>query len=455
MKKGRKKQFAQGLHRLFWKLTKGRPPGFSEVEQNLKLLYAGESSAEKVEHYYREKVLLLWKVVLAGLCLMGLLALSWWKNPLLKNGCFLPRKNAAYVAELLLTAKGEEKRTWQVRVEPQKPTAEESKKLLSQVKEEMEDYILGENPSLEEVRTDLRLSTSLLEGQVTAVWELDSYEVLNLDGSIRKEPIGEDGKLVELTAALSCNGETDLYRGCARILPPILSPEELWKQEVEAELERLELGSGTTAQKELPGRIQGKELLWKEKRGGTLLMVTVLFLVVLVIVYGMEDRRLKERVMERELQMRCDYAQIVSKLVLLMGAGSTIRCAWELIVQDYQRKREQGQRELRYAYEEMALACKEMKNGVAEARAYENFGVRCRIPCYLKLSALLEQNLKKGARGLTQLLELEVQEAFEQRKELARRRGEEAATKLLLPMMLLLVVVMLIIIIPAWLSMRV
>ena len=34
--------------------------------------------------------------------------------------------------------------------------------------------------------------------------------------------------------------------------------------------------------------------------------------------------------------------------------------------------------------------------GIAEIKAYENFGLRCRIPCYLKLSVLLEQNLRKG-----------------------------------------------------------
>jgi hypothetical protein len=167
------------------------------------------------------------------------------------------------------------------------------------------------------------------------------------------------------------------------------------------------------------------------------------------------DRELRQQTEERKKQMQRDYVRIVSKLVLLMNAGATIRSAWELIVRDYIEKREAGTGERRYAYEEMALACHEMQNGVAEARAYENFGLRCQVPCYLKLSALLEQNLAKGSRGLSQLLGAEIQEAFEQRKELARCQGEEASTRLILPMILMLVVVIVIIIVPAGMSMQI
>ena len=42
--------------------------------------------------------------------------------------------------------------------------------------------------------------------------------------------------------------------------------------------------------------------------------------------------------------------------------------------------------------------------------------------------------------------------AFEERKNMARRLGEEAGTKLLLPMMMMLGIVMMLIIIPAYFS---
>ena len=45
-----------------------------------------------------------------------------------------------------------------------------------------------------------------------------------------------------------------------------------------------------------------------------------------------------------------------------------------------------------------------------------------------------------------------MEEAFKQRKDLARRRGEEASTKLLLPMFLILGTVMIMVVAPAFLT---
>ena len=49
-------------------------------------------------------------------------------------------------------------------------------------------------------------------------------------------------------------------------------------------------------------------------------------------------------------------------------------------------------------------------------------------------------------------LQIEMQEAFEQRKNTALRLGEEAGTKLIIPLMLSLIIVMVIVAVPAMLS---
>ncbi|MEG0227869.1 MAG: hypothetical protein RR683_04070, partial [Lachnospiraceae bacterium] len=73
---------------------------------------------------------------------------------------------------------------------------------------------------------------------------------------------------------------------------------------------------------------------------------------------------------------------------------------------------------------------------------------------YLKLGALLSQNLRKGTKGLSDLLQLEAIQAFEERKNLAKRLGEEASTKLLVPMFFMLAIVLVIVIVPAFLSVQ-
>ena len=102
----------------------------------------------------------------------------------------------------------------------------------------------------------------------------------------------------------------------------------------------------------------------------------------------------------------------------------------------------------------MKLTMYEMESGISESESYERFGRRCNIQEYMKLGALLSQNLRKGTKGLSQILKIEAIQAFEERKARAKRLGEEAGTKLLLPMFLMLSVVLIIVIVPAFLSIQ-
>ena len=128
----------------------------------------------------------------------------------------------------------------------------------------------------------------------------------------------------------------------------------------------------------------------------------------------------------------------------------TVRNAWGRMVHDYENV---SGKKVRPAYEEMRQTYYQMENGTAEGVAYRDFGRRCRLQPYLKLSSILEQNRKTGTKNLRELLHREVVDAFELRKNLARRLGEEAGTKLLAPLLLLLFVVMIFIMVPAMMTM--
>ena len=100
----------------------------------------------------------------------------------------------------------------------------------------------------------------------------------------------------------------------------------------------------------------------------------------------------------------------------------------------------------------MTAAYYQMQRGIPEIKAYAEFGERCRLLPYRKLSGLLEQTIRKGSQQLRPLLEAEMEEAFEQQKTLAKRMGEEASTKLLVPLFLMLSIVMVMVTMPAFLS---
>ena len=140
---------------------------------------------------------------------------------------------------------------------------------------------------------------------------------------------------------------------------------------------------------------------------------------------------------------------MVAKITLLIGAGMTMRKAWEKIVEEYQFKKLHKNVKSKVVYEEMTESMNQLKSGVSELTVYHDFGNRCDVREYMKLSSLLAQNLKKGSRELLSMLKIETQDAFEERKNQAKRYGEDAGTKLLIPMIMILFVVMVIIMYPA------
>lgn len=200
-----------------------------------------------------------------------------------------------------------------------------------------------------------------------------------------------------------------------------------------------------TAAAVLSGQVKAEIKTWTA--AGLLLV-----LIVILLIYA-KEADLEKEVKARNRQLEIDYPEIIHKLTLLLLAGITVKEAWEKITMEYTQRRKAGSGR-RYAYEEMLLTYREMQGGMIESEAYDRFGRRCRLSGYLKLSSLLNQNVRTGSRGLLELLTYEGVQAMEERKNLAKRMGEEASTKLLIPMMLMLMVVIVILVVPAFMTMQ-
>ena len=214
---------------------------------------------------------------------------------------------------------------------------------------------------------------------------------------------------------------------------------------------RMHQAESDNSQIVLPTSVNGEVISWhgeQERRWIWLAGLTVLTLCAVAIGNRQDEEKERKR---WERGMELDYAEIVSRLSLYMGAGISTRKAWERILENYQKTKRQNTK-CRPAYEEMRTTLYEMQSGIPEALAYERFGTRCRIPCYLKLGTLLSQNLRKGTKGLAFMLQEESKEAFQDRKALAKKLGEECESKLLLPMFLMLLTVLIMVMYPAVVS---
>ena len=284
-------------------------------------------------------------------------------------------------------------------------------------------------------------------------WELDRYDVMDIQGKLKEQNISEKGVLVKLNAVLTYTAnekEQASYQCVACVYPKKLSGEESTKKNVEEAIKKADTATKEKKKLILPEMLDTNELRYYQAFNERGPVITVMGMMIGILLYALQKQNIRKAEEERKKQMIEDYPEVISKLTLYLGAGMTVKKAWRKITEGYMKEKEDENE--RYVYEEMRQTCHEMDSGVAELEAYRRFGERCGQMKYKTFSTILIQNLQKGGHRMADLLEKEALEAWDERKRKARVMGETAATKLLVPMIMMLAVVMAIIMIPAFLS---
>ena len=330
-------------------------------------------------------------------------------------------------------------------VPARKLSADEIRQNLADAAELLPGLLLGDMTP-DHVDMDLVFPEKAGDLPVRISWDTGDPLVIDWDGLIGPD-VPEAGADVTLTAFLSCEDEERTEDIKLRVFPRNMTPEEYRAREIAKAVR--DANDETEEKVTLPETVGGEEAAWSMSSTGS--GVTVLLFGILIAVMYLYSRvRLREiETAAREEKMMIDYPNIVSKLVLLISAGMSLRRAFARIRKDYRESLGHGGEE-RPGYEEIVRMSLEMEHGVSELEAYEHLGKRIRVPAYRTFSTLLVQNLTKGGGEMAAILGREAEEAYEERKKRARILGEEAGTKLLLPMLLMLVIVMAILMVPAF-----
>lgn len=338
-----------------------------------------------------------------------------------------------------------------VTVPEQVLTSEEESQLIEQAIAEIDAEFPGENTSFNDIQKKVVIRENYQNGLVEASWDFDPSAVVDYDGEVIEEELPKTGVLVQAVVELTCGETKKSYEFSFRVMPLVRNRQEQLLKEIENYL----AAQGEQSGKDkviLPDNLMGERLQWSRKEEYLPEKVLALGIVVMAALPLVGVSKKQEERKKREEQLLLEYPDMISKLVLLMGAGMTLFGAWKKISEEYEVKRKNNTIPVRISCEEMIYTCHEIEGGIGESRAYERFGERCGGKRYRKLGNTLSQNLRKGNQGLVDLLETEVGEAFEERKSVAKRYGEEAGTKLLFPMILMLAMIMLLLLVPAMLS---
>lgn len=157
------------------------------------------------------------------------------------------------------------------------------------------------------------------------------------------------------------------------------------------------------------------------------------------------DKELDKKINRRKRAILIDLPDCINTLAVLINAGLPLTAAIQKITRDGS-----AQRPLHKEFRQLIF---EINAGKPVNQAYEDFAQRCKLPEITRFVSALLQNLSRGNADLVYVLRILSQEAWEKRKDIAKKQGEEASSKLVLPMVMVFLAVTIIVLAPALMSM--
>lgn len=426
----------------------------NRLEEKMQILYPNKNKKEVVRQFLCYKCSLVFTICILALVISFIVvkkenAAADRVSSLEKEGFWGSEKEELLAFEVDGLEKSEK---ITVTVPQQKYEKKEISKILKRASKSLEKMILNKNKSLDYVTTDLNLISEIPDTEIKVTWDMAPDNYMEYNGVLIPEAVTRDAVVVNLTANLAYEDQQYAYCFSVCLRKEKKSAVQKLKSAILEKIKQQSVSFPAAEMLRLPESVDGKKVSYyypSQAYGYKLFMALLIFSGLLFFI---KDERLKAEIEARKKQMLVDYSEVVSKLTILLGAGMTIRMALEKMASDYDKKIKSGNGTKRYVYDEILFVSREIQAGVSERAGIDLLGKRCQIPCYMKLCSLLQQNLKKGSKGMAETLSYEVGQAFEERKNIAKKLGEEAGTKLLFPMVLMLVIVMVILILPACLS---
>lgn len=423
--------------------------GQKKLAKKISTLYGGlENEKMLFGNYIARKAE---NILVAAAVLLILLFVLWMKpqeNQEFENNVIARDSYAGEEKRVYLTAKSEGmEEKLEILIEPMHYSKSQLDEFAQEIFESIpKDYFFSHKVTDEGVyviKSSIRLPTQIEGYPFELSWKSSDYEVMDNEGSIILDS-SETSREIVLTVALNCYD----YAWEKEYRLQVHRLEEMWETGFSKKLSEVieELDEKTAEKKELvlPTNIDGHQVVYEVKDENIVSVVGGLGVIILFFLWFLPDSDLTKQIEEKNRQLSVDYAKIVSKLSLYMGAGLSFRSTIVKLSETADKNR--------FYAKEIELVMREIENGISEHKAISKMAERCKIPCYTKLAVLLNQNMRKGNNNLHKQLKEEMEKAFEERKNLAKKYAEEAGTKLLFPMILMLLVVIVMIMYPAFVS---
>lgn len=153
----------------------------------------------------------------------------------------------------------------------------------------------------------------------------------------------------------------------------------------------------------------------------------------------------KKKVEQRHAQVAIDLPDLTNQIIILSGAGLTLRASLLKIAAEMPAETP--------LYQMLAKAAEKMEHGASDEEALDLLTTQCNMPEMRRFVSVILQNMHRGGSDVLSALREIGKELWSARKAAAQRVAEETSTKLLFPMMLMLIAVILLVAAPAVMGM--
>lgn len=170
-------------------------------------------------------------------------------------------------------------------------------------------------------------------------------------------------------------------------------------------------------------------------------IMTVGTAIVIVLVYAMYDE-LMDQANKRHKEIVRQFPNVVSKLAILVTSGMIMKKAW-----DETALSNDGE-----LYQQMRITSRRLNNLESPEIAYGAFINRCNTKETTRLASAIMQNQEKNNTQIAVLLRNMAAEAWDERRNMAKRDSENATSRLMIPTMLLFVAILIMLMVPVVIS---
>lgn len=340
------------------------------------------------------------------------------------------------------------KKEVELRIRPKALSQAQVKYRLERCEERLKKVILGKNSDSAQITQKLCLPLKEEKTGVVIQWDCFPEGLVNAKGEIDYLAVKKP-TWVTLQAKLGLEQQYRTAEYQIRLIP--VDENQFFEIALSGQIQQLshDLSESVTGKElTLPERDEkGVSYRWRSGSLHGLFWVFVLTGAGICCIFRYRYRNVEENTVRYQEELKKNFPDVVSELVLLLNAGLVVTEAFERI-----GRRNDGSVNL-LEHEIEAICQRVSMSNAPFSKALMEFARRTNVREIIRLASVVSDNLDKGSE-LCRKLEAESVLAWQNRKKGAEEEGKKIELQLTLPLIILLLVVVMITVAPVFLEMQ-